>query len=142
MTDRITATLYSPQQAKPIIDRVWQYAKAATHAGHRLVVELRPETRSLAQNRMMWSCLTDLSEQVEWCGKRLTPGGWKDFITGHIEGQDLIPNMHGTGFISINRGRSTSKMTIKEMTAVIELCHAFGAERDVQWSQTSVGVHG
>lgn len=142
MTDRLTFALYAPEQAREAFSRAWERAKASTMDGHRMVLELRPETRSLAQNRMMWSCLTDISEQVEWCGKRLTPEGWKDFITGHIEGQDLIPNMHGTGFISINRGRSTSKMTIKEMTAVIELCHAFGAERDVRWSQTSVGAFG
>lgn len=30
-------------------------------------------------------------------------------------------------------------MTIAEMTAVIELCHAFGADQDVKWSKTSLG---
>jgi hypothetical protein len=30
-------------------------------------------------------------------------------------------------------------MTIKEMIAVIDLCHAFGSEKGVNWSPTSLG---
>jgi hypothetical protein len=30
-------------------------------------------------------------------------------------------------------------MTKKEMIAVIDLCHAFGADKGVQWSLTSLG---
>lgn len=142
MTERITLSLYEPVQAYKAIEAAWKHVKAMLVAGHRLALEIKPETRSVVQNNVMWSCLEDLSQQVEWCGKRLTKEGWKDFITGHLEGQDLIPNMHGTGFISINRGRSTSRMTRKEMIAVIDLCHAFGSERGVVWRQTSVGRHG
>ena len=35
--------------------------------------------------------------------------------------------------------RFNSSMTIKEMTAVIDLCHAFGADKGVVWSRTSLG---
>ncbi|MTV47312.1 recombination protein NinB, partial [Streptococcus pneumoniae] len=77
------------------------------------------------------SCLTDLSKQVEWFGKRMTPDGWKNWITGHLNGQELHPNIDGTGFISVTRGASTSGMTIPEMIAVIDLCHAFGADKEV-----------
>lgn len=138
--ERIQQTLWNLQQGRQVFSMSWEAAKPWLANGHRLHLMLRDETRSLAQNSLMWSCLTDISEQVEWCGKRLTPAGWKDWITGHLEGQELIPNMHGTGFISVNRGKSTSSMTIKEMTAVIDLCHAFGTERGVQWSKTSIGV--
>ena len=131
--------LWSPTQAAKDLPGVWAWIKAMTIAGHRLALEVRTETRSLEQNQIMWSCLTDLSNQVEWFGKRLKKEGWKDFITGHLDGQDLVPNMDGTGFISIQRGRSTSQMTIKEMIAVIELCHAFGADKGVNWSPTSLG---
>lgn len=132
--------LFEPVQAhKALIATAWPWLKSMLMAGHRLVLEVKTETRSLAQNDLMWSCLTDLSKQVKWFGKHLTPEGWKDFITGHLEGQDLVPNMDGTGFISIGRGKSTSKMTIKEMTAVIDLCHTFGTENGVNWSPTSLG---
>lgn len=130
---------FEPVQAHKAHTAAWMWLKSMLAAGHRMNVTFQTETRSLAQNDLMWSCLADLSKQVKWFGKHLTPEGWKDFITGHLEGQDLVPNMDGTGFISIGRGKSTSKMTIKEMTAVIELCHAFGSDKDVNWSLTSLG---
>ncbi len=139
MADRISITLSSVTQLATDIPRALEWIKAMLVAGHRLVFSVRAETRSAKQNNMMWSCLTDLSKQVTWFGKKLTKEGWKDFITGHLDGQDLVPNMDGTGFISIQRGRSTSAMTIKEMVAVIDLCHAFGADKGVQWSPTSLG---
>ncbi len=139
MTDRINLTLHSPTQAAVELPRAWAWIKAMLMAGHRLVLSIRTETRTLKQSALMWSCLTDLSNQVIWFGKKLTKEGWKDFITGHLDGQDLVPNMDGTGFISIQRGRSTSTMTIREMVAVIDLCHAFGAEQGVKWSPTSLG---
>lgn len=116
------------------------WAKSMLATGHALVVEVRKATRTLAQNALMWSCLNDLSRQVKWDGtRRLTPEGWKDYLTAHLSGQDLVPNMDGTGFIAIGKGKSTSDMTIAEMTAVIDLAHAFGAGRGVKWSRTSLG---
>ncbi len=127
MTQRMKVACYSPQQAAVELRPVLDWIKAMLSAGHRMQVEARKQTRSLDQNNIMWSCLTDLSNQVTWFG------------TGHLNGQELHPNMDGTGFISINRGSSTSDMTIAEMSAVIELCHAFGADKDVKWSKTSLG---
>ena len=106
--DRIKLTLYSAQQAHAELARVWQIIKPWLMAGHRLYIEIRAETRTLKQNSLMWSCLTDLSEQVFWDAKRrLTPEGWKEYLTAHLEGQDLVPNMDGTGFVAIGRGKST-----------------------------------
>lgn len=140
MSDKLTLNCWEPVQAhKAMNGTLWPTLKAHLTAGRRMVLELRPEKRSDPQNALMWSCLTDLSNQVTWFGKKLTKEGWKDFITGHLDGQDLIPNMDGTGFISIQRGRSTSQMSKAEMTAVIDLAHAFGDERGVIWSKTSLG---
>lgn len=140
MTDRITIPLYEPVQAwSTLREQVWPWVKSHLIAGHRLVLELRMDTRTKAQNRIMWSCLHDLSKQVTWFGKKMTDEGWKNWITGHLNGQELHPNMDGTGFISVTRGTSTSGMTKGEMTAVIDLCHAFGADQGVKWSKTSLG---
>jgi NinB protein len=138
--DKLTLPMWNEQQGHQVAQTIWKHAKAHLSAGRRMVMELRPEKRSDPQNRLMWSCLTDLSEQVTWFGKKLTKEGWKDFITGHLDGQDLVPNMDGTGFISIQRGKATSKMTKAEMTAVIELAHAFGSDKAVVWSPTSLGI--
>ncbi len=143
MSERLTIRLFNAQQARTDLPKAWTWIKAMLlrEGAKPVTLELREETRSDKQNRLMWSVLTDLSRQVEWCGKRLTKEGWKDFITAHLNGQKLIPNMHGTGFISINMGKSTSKMTKSELSAVIELAHAFGSERGINWSKTSVGMN-
>jgi hypothetical protein len=138
--DRRTLTLHNAAFGHTQWVEAWRWTKAMLIAGHRMVVTIRKETRSLAQNSLMWSCLTDLSEQIKWDGtRRLTPEGWKDYLTAHLNGQDLVPNMDGTGFIAIGRGKSTSEMTKAEMTAVIDLAHAFGDGRGVRWSRTSLG---
>ena len=139
MTETYKTTIYEPVQGHKALLEAWNWVKPMVMAGHRLNVVIKPETRSLAQNNLMWSCLTDLSTQLQWCGKKMTPEGWKDFITAHIDGQDIVPNMDGTGFVTIGRGKSTSQMTIAEMTEVIERCHAFGTLQGVNWSPTSLG---
>lgn len=139
MAEAYKATIHSREQAKFKLQEAFAWIKPLVDEGHRLNVVIKPETRSLAQNNLMWSCLTDLSTQLQWCGKKMTPEGWKDFITAHIDGQEIVPNMDGTGFVTIGRGKSTSNMTIAEMTEVIEQCHAFGTLQGVKWSPTSTG---
>lgn len=136
---KLAITLHNPIQARPPMTALWGWITSKTLAGHRVHVVAKTETRTIKQNKMMWSCLTDLSKQVQWFGKRMTPEGWKNWITGHLNGQELHPNMDGTGFISVTKGSSTSDMTIPEMIAVIDLCHAFGADKGIQWSKTSLG---
>lgn len=137
---RQTVTLVNMQQGHAELQRLWAWCKSMLAAEHRLTVEAKPQTRSIRQNAMLWACLTDLSRQVTWFGKRMSPEGWKEFITGNLAGQDLVPNIDGTGFVSIGRGKSTSDMTIREMTDVIDLCHAFGTQQGVQWSPASIAM--
>jgi hypothetical protein len=99
---------------------------------HRpLVITITEMTRTLAQNDKMWAMLTDISKQVEWYANWLTPEEWKHVITAALKGQKTVPGING-GFVVL--GLSTSKMTIREMVDVIECAYAFGAERDVKWS--------
>lgn len=137
---RETVELINAQAGHAQMLRMWACAKAWLVAGKRVIVTIRTDTRSLAQNRLMWSILGDLSRQVEWAkGKRLTAEGWKDYLTAHLQGQDLVPNMDGDGFVAIGRGKGTSDMTVAEMTSVIDLGRMFGDARGVNWSPTSLG---
>ena len=140
MSDKVSILLENEQQGHAALLAIWRQAKAHLSAGRRMLLTLAPQTRSIAQNQLMWSCLTDLSRQVQWFGKSMTPDGWKCWITGHLNGQDLHPNMDGSGFISVTAGQSTSAMSIADMTAVIDLSHAFGADQGVVWSPTSLGA--
>jgi len=86
--------------------------------------------RSLNQNRMMWANLEDIAQQVTWYGVKLTKDEWKDVLTAALKKQKVVPGIEG-GFVVI--GARTSKMTVPEMTELIELSTAFGTQQGVKF---------
>ena len=129
-------TLFNAQQGYTAMKEAWEMAKPYLMAGNKLTLTLEEEKRSLPQNQLMWSILTDLSKQVLWYGEKLTKEEYKDFLTAALKKQRTIPGLEG-GFVVL--GASTSKMKKQEMTDLITLAHAFGDERGVKWSPTSIG---
>ncbi len=97
-------------------------------AGHRLVLEVKPETRSNEQNRRLWAMLTDISRQVDWYGQKLSPEDWKHMFTASLKKTRAVPGIDG-GIVVL--GQSTSKMTKAEMCELQELIEAFAVERNV-----------
>ena len=127
------ATLYSPQQAHPLWCALWNQVKAALMAGHRLTVTVEQEKRSNEQNRRLWALLGDVSKQVNWYGRSLSPECWKHIFSAAMKKQDVVPSLDGKGFVVL--GISTSKMTVAEMSELQTLIEAFGAERSVVWTE-------
>lgn len=99
-----------------------------------LQIIIQEDTRSLAQNRMLWACLRDVSQQVVWHGKKLDSDSWKNIFSASLKGQQTVPGING-GFVVL--GQSTSKMRVSEMRDLIELIHAFGTEHNVRFSDES-----
>lgn len=132
MSDRLTLPMWEPVQAhRALQSTVWPQLKAMLIAGHRMVVEVKPETRSSEQNRRLWAMLTDISEQVDWYGRKLAPADWKHVFSASLRKLDVVPNLDGTGFVAL--GLSTSTMTKREMADMQTLMEAFGAERGVKF---------
>lgn len=93
-------------------------------------VTFQEAKRTDDQNRMMWDLLTDIARQVKWHGVKLSADDWKlIFLAGLNQEMRIVPNLDGTGFV--NLGRSSSKLSKGEMTQLIELILAFGAQHDV-----------
>ena len=90
-----------------------------------------PKTRSLQANRRMWAMLRDVSQQVVWHGQKLHDTEWKDVFTAALKRQKVVPGIEG-GFVVL--GTSTSRMTVAEMGALMELMEAFGSEQNVRFS--------
>lgn len=128
MTETVKLTLFNAQQGHQAFTRAWEWAKAMLMADHRLTLEVRPEKRSDSQNRRLWAMLTDISEQVDWYGQKLSPEEWKHVFSAAMKKQKVVPSLDG-GFVVL--GQSTSKMTKGEMSEMQELMAAFGAERGV-----------
>jgi hypothetical protein len=133
---RINAVLANAQQGHAKWLELWGHAKGALLSGQKLRVSLVSDTRSTAQNALMWSCLSDVARQVEWHGQKLDEEAWKDMATAALKRQRVVPGIDG-GFVVL--GQRTSKMTIAEMTELIDFLHAFGDGKDVRWSQASLG---
>lgn len=91
--ERIRLRLCNAQQGYQQILSAWYAAKPWLMAGHRLHLEVRGETRSTAQNALLWSCLTDVSRQVEWYGQKLTPEDWKEMATAALKDQRVVPGI-------------------------------------------------
>jgi hypothetical protein len=126
---KLTYRCWEPVQARAVLDsHVWANLKAMLIAGHKMVVEIRQETRSDEQNRRLWAMLTDISAQVDWYGQKLVPDEWKHVFSASLKKQKVVPGIDG-GFVVM--GQSTSKMTKSEMSDMQELMAAFGAERGV-----------
>jgi len=95
-------------------------------------IEFKRSKRSLPQNDHMWALLTDVARQLQWHGQHLTPDDWKlVFLDGLKREKRLVPALNGDGFV--NLGRSSSDLSKDEMSELIELIMAFGAEHGVEF---------
>jgi hypothetical protein len=92
------------------------------------IVTVSEPTRSLLQNSRMWATLGDIAKQVDWYGRKLSSEEWKMVLSASLKKQDVVPGIDG-GFVVM--ALSTSKMTKAEMSELIELAMAFGAQKGV-----------
>lgn len=117
--------VFAHQQARDMAAHVCRNAPLG------YVCTIQEPTRSLEQNAKLWALLTDVSNQVDWYGQKLTQEEWKDVFSASLKKQKVVPGIDG-GFVVC--GQRTSKMGKKEFGDLIELIYAFGVTHDVQWS--------
>ena len=127
MSERRRVILAGPLQRKT----AHEYIDAAPDGYSMTLAE---PTRNLDQNARMWAMLGEVSKQVVWYGKKLTPEAWKCVFSASLKKQEVIPGLHGD-FVVI--GQKTSRMTVGEMSGMIELMFAFGAEQGVKFEESS-----
>lgn len=141
MSQRFSTVALNAHHARTVAEDFWNYLKNMTANGHQVSVSAKPETRTTAQNRIMWAILDDLAEQVQWPvdGKlqKLDAEEWKHILSAGLKKHQRVAQGIEGGFVML--GQRTSRMTVAEMGELITLAHAFGDERGVQWSKTSLG---
>ena len=132
--EKITLKLWSPTQAAKDLPGVWAWIKAMTVAGHRLVLEVRPEKRSDAQNRLLHACLSEISKQVEWAGCKRDVDTWKRLLTAawlRARGEpiEMLPALDGNGVDIVFR--KTSQLSKAECAELSEFVMSWAAERGI-----------
>ncbi len=136
--ESISVTLADECEARRVFYDALLMTVAAIRAGKGVTLELKEVKRTTAQNSLMWSILSDLSRQVVWHGAKLSADDWKHMLSATIHKQRAVVGING-GFVVL--GNRTSRMTKDEMSEMIELAYALGAEHGVNWSRTSLGRH-
>lgn len=137
MADRLTLNLFERDQAHKAVNYAWARAKDLIANGQRLVLELRPEKRSDAQNRLLHACLSEISKQVEWAGAKRDVDTWKRLLTAawsRVHGQhvEVLPALDGHG-VDLVPAR-TSKLTKAECADLCEFITAWGIEHGVRFT--------
>lgn len=129
-----TAQLYNAQQGHTAFQTAWLHAKAMLVAGHKLVLEIRPETRSNEQNRYMHACIGEIAKTLEWAGSKRDVETWKRLLVAawcrtRGESVEILPALDGHG-IDIVPAR-TSKLTKAELSDLTEYVLAWGVDNGV-----------
>jgi hypothetical protein len=101
-------------------------------------VTIAEPKRTGEQNDRMWALLTDVAQQVDWYGKRLSPEDWKHIFSSSLRKLEVVPNLDGTGFVAL--GLSTSRMSKRELSDLMTLIEAFGAEKGVEWADERIAA--
>lgn len=131
-----------PVQAhKELTTIIWPHIKAETMAGHRLVIEVRRETRSLAENRKLHALLGLIADQIEWGGKLRDVETWKRLLTAawlRARGEDteVLPAIDGRGVDVVFR--RTAQLTRQECAELIDFIEAWSAEQGIVDEQQAV----
>jgi len=95
-------------------------------------VEFKKKRRTLDQNALMWCLLGEIAKQVNWYGQHLSSEDWKDVLSASLRKARVVPGIDPGTYVPL--GMRTSDMTKEEMTALIELIYAFGAQQGVVFS--------
>lgn len=101
---------------------------AKAPAGSR--VEFKGPKRSTDQNSRLWAMLTDVATQATHQGNKYSTGVWKALFM-HAFGHEtrFIPTLNGEGFLPI--AQSSSDLSKKEMSELLDLIEAWGTEQGV-----------
>jgi len=130
VTNKLAIRLYEATQAHQALKTVWHHVKPLLMAGHRLTLEVKPETRSSEQNALLHAALTEVAATTEWAGKKRDVEVWKRLLTAawlraRGESVELLPALDGHGVDVVFR--RTSKLTIAECTELIDYIEAWRA---------------
>lgn len=136
MAERLTLRLHNAQQGHGAIQQAWAHAKGWLLAGgQRLVLEIKPETRSDKQNRLLHAMLGDIASQVEWAGAKRDAEVWKRLLVAawcraRREQVELLPALDGHGVDIVFR--RTSQLTRGECAELCDFIMAWCAENGVE----------
>ena len=97
------------------------------------VVDIREPTRTHAQNDKMWAVLTELS-QSDCEGRGWSAEQWKTAIMAALKHEPVWQaRLDGDGYVCT--GFRSSRLSVRDMSDVIEMAYAHGALHGVTFKE-------
>jgi hypothetical protein len=94
--------------------------------------ELIDDPRTIAQNKLLWALLTDISDQVTHCGDKYEPEAWKAcFMKANGAKLTFMPSLDGQGVVAV--GYRSSRLDKEKFSELIESIFAYGAQHGVRF---------
>lgn len=115
-----------------------EYAKSQIDAAPAdAVVSFAEPRRNHIQNERMWAMLSDIADQKTHCGLKLSKEDWKLlFLDALGREKRVVPNLDNNGLVSLSG--SSSKLSVREMSELIEILFEWGARNDVRWKDPTL----
>jgi len=122
-------------------------SRACIHAPDGFVVEIKPAPKSRDQEARYHAMIGDIAAQVTLLGRAWDREDMKRLLVDQFvrdmanmrtplrNSGSVVPSIDGTGIVQL--GVQTRSFLKAEASAFIEWLFAFGAENDVQWSETA-----
>jgi hypothetical protein len=108
-----------------------RFKRIVDQAPEGYVAEVREPKRTLEQNDLMWSLLTDISVACPM-GRRHTPDDWKAIAMNACGWEcQFVEGLDGRPF---PKGFRSSHLNKTQMSDLIEFLLAFGAEHSIKWT--------
>jgi hypothetical protein len=135
--DSIRKPLLNAQQAAVAFASAQEAAKPYLIAGHRLVLTVKPATRTDEMNARLHATIGEIAKQLEWAGKKRDTETWKRLLVAawlraRGDSLEILPAIDGRGVDIVFQ--RTSKLTQRETGELCEYVYAFGAENGVRFT--------
>lgn len=134
----MTTFTLDAMNARPTMVRVWNEVVRVTGMGKkvRVKVDEAANRRSVEQNDLLHAICHEISQQRLWAGKHVDTEGWKRLlvdsycrVTNKQQGQ-VVPSLDGASVV--NLGAQTRRMTVAEMSELIEFATSWAIENGVE----------
>ena len=140
MTDRMTIQCWEPVQAhKAMTEQLWPQLKSLLMAGHKMVIELRPKSKSRDQEQKYHAMIGEIAEQAKHLGATWDAESWKRLLVNKfckeigVSGGHIIPNLDGDGIVQLDF--QTRKFTIDQASQFVEFLLAWGVNNGIVFKQ-------
>ena len=127
--------IHNSKQGVSQMRQLWSTMKEALDGGAALVVSVKLQSRSVEQNSMFHSIISQIAVQAEHAGSKWDAESWKRLLVdayfaekGERVGR-VVPNLTGDGIVQL--GEQTRKFTKLQASEFTEFCMAWAAQNGV-----------